>query len=134
LEWQNATISIVFGIIVLFNPGLFSASSFQAFVGGAPVWGGGIFAMGCVNVGALIINGTVPKPKAALHMISALLQVFFVVMLSIGFYASGAGTTGIRIYGVLAIFGFFAAAWALLDAMAAHITRQPGIFVLDDSH
>lgn len=50
--------------------------------------------------------------------VSALLQVFLFLMLSIGFLASGTGTTGIGTYGVLAIFGFFAAAWALLDAVA----------------
>jgi hypothetical protein len=118
LEWQNASISIAFGLTILFNPGLFDATSFRGFVGGPLVWGWGIFVLGCVNVAALVINGTVPKPTAALRTISALLQVFLFLMLSIGFYASGTGTTGISTYGVLAFYGFFAAAWALLDAVA----------------
>lgn len=118
LEWQNATISIVFGLIILSNPGLFDAASFSGFVGGPWVWGTGIFTLGCINVAALVINGTVPKPTAALRTISALLQVFLFVMLSIGFYASGTGSTGIGTYGVMAFYGFFAAAWALLDAVA----------------
>jgi len=118
LEWQNATISIVFGLTILLNPNLFDAVSFSGFVGGPWVWGSGIFALGCVNVAALVINGTVPKPTAALRTISALLQVFLFLMLSIGFYASGTGSTGIGSYGVMAFYGFFAAAWALLDAVA----------------
>jgi hypothetical protein len=118
LEWQNATISIVFGLTILLNPGLFNAASFSGFVGGPWVWGSGICFLGCVNVAALVINGTVPKPTAALRTISALLQVFLFLMLSIGFYASGTGSTGIGSYGVMAFYGFFAAAWALLDAVA----------------
>lgn len=118
LEWEHATAAIVFGLTILINPDIFNAASFQGFVGGPYVWGGGILALGCVNIAALVINGTVPKPTAALRTISALLQVFLFLMLSIGFYASGTGTTGIGTYGVLAFYGFFAAAWALLDAVA----------------
>ncbi|GHA27745.1 hypothetical protein GCM10007989_24540 [Devosia pacifica] len=118
LEWEHACISLVFGGILLFNPSLMDAESFSGFLGGSVVWGIGVLVLGCVNVAALIVNGTVPKPTAALRFVSALLQVFLFLMLSIGFLASGTGTTGIGTYCVLAIFGFFAAAWALLDAVA----------------
>lgn len=118
LEWQNAVISLGFGIFILTNPGLFDAPSWRGFVGGPAIWGGGIATMGVLNLAALVINGTVPRPTAALRTISALLQVFLFLMVSIGFLASGTGTTGIWTYGVLAVFGFFAASWALLDAVA----------------
>lgn len=118
LEWEHACISIVFGLIILYNPTLFDAASFQGFIGGPVLWGWGVLVMGTANVIALIVNGTRPKPTAALRTISALLQIFLFLMLAIGFFASGTGSTGIGTYGVLAIFGFFAAAWALLDAVA----------------
>jgi len=118
LEWQNACISIGFGVLILANPELFDAASFRGFIGGPAVWGIGVVVMGLANIGALIINGTRPKPTAALRTISAVLQVFLFLMLTIGFLASGTGTTGIATYGILAVFGFFAAAWALLDAVA----------------
>lgn len=118
LEWQNACISIGFGLFILASPDLFHAASFQGFIGGPTVWGTGATLIGVVNIVALIINGTVPKPTAALRTLSAVLQVFGFLMLSIGFLASGTGTTGIATYGVLAVFGFFAACWALLDAVA----------------
>ena len=118
LEWQNACISLGFGLIVLGNPDLFGGASFRGFIGGASFWGWAVLLKGVVNISALINNGTVPKPTAALRTISAVLQVLLFLMLTIGFVASGTGTTGIVTYGVLAVFGFFAACWALLDAVA----------------
>lgn len=118
IEWQNACISIGFGLFILNSPELFNAASFRGFLGGPVVWGSGAVIIGLVNIIALVINGTVPKPTAALRTMSAILQVFGFLMLSIGFLASGTGTTGIATYGILAVFGFFAACWALLDAVA----------------
>jgi hypothetical protein len=118
LEWEHACISVVFGLIVLFDPAIFDGASFRGFVGGPQLWGWGVFLMGVANIAALIGNGTVPKPTAALRTISAVLQKFLFLMLAIGFFASGTGTTGMGTYAVLALFGFFAASWALLDAVA----------------
>ncbi|WP_172125301.1 hypothetical protein [Devosia sp. 919] len=117
LEWQNATISIVFGLTILFNPTLFDAS-FRGFVGGPWVWGSGIFALGCVNVAALVINGTVPKPTVcAAHHLRAVAGV----SLSYAFHrllCLGHWHHRYRHLRRLAFYGFFAAAWALLDAVA----------------
>jgi len=118
LEWEHACISVVFGLIVLIDPRIFDGASFRGFVGGPQLWGWGVLLMGIANIVALIINGTVPKPTAALRTISAALQIFLFGMLAIGFFLSGTGTTGMGTYAVLGLFGFFAASWALLDAVA----------------
>jgi hypothetical protein len=118
LEWQNACISLGWGAIVLVNPSLFDAPAFRSFVGGPTVWGWGVLAVGLINIGALIINGTVPRPTAFARTLAACLQILLYLMLTAGFMFSGTLPPGIAVYGVLAIFGFFASAWALLDAVA----------------
>lgn len=118
LEWQNAVIAIGFGFILLYNPTLFDAASFRGFIGGNAIWGFASIIVGLVGVVALIINGTVPKPTAALRTIAALLEVLLFLMVCLGFLISGTGTTGIWTYGVIGAFGFLGACWALLDAVA----------------
>lgn len=118
LEWQNATIAIGFGLFLLFNPDLFAAASFRGFIGGNVIWGIASAGVGMVGVVALIINGTVPKPTAALRTIAALLEVLLFLMVCLGFLVSGTWTTGIWTYGVIGAYGFLGACWALLDAVA----------------
>ncbi|MCZ9335624.1 hypothetical protein, partial [Klebsiella pneumoniae] len=64
LEWEHACISVVFGLSILIDPGIFDGASFRGFVGGPQLWGWGVLLMGLANIIALIINGTVPKPTA----------------------------------------------------------------------
>lgn len=117
LEWEHATIAVGFGFILLVNPGLFNLQSFRAFVGGPHVWGVVVMGLGLVNVVALIINGTIPRPTAAIRTITAASQIFLFLVISTGLLFSGVGGTGIWTYLVLGVFGFPAAAWALLDAV-----------------
>lgn len=124
LEWEHAIIAFGFGVIVLVNPGLFDAPSFSAFVGGPTIWGCVVLGVGALNIIALIVNGSVPRPTAMARTLSAAAQIFLFLMLAAGFVFSGTWTTGWWTYFVLGIFGFPAAAWALLDAVAPEYHGQ----------
>lgn len=118
LEWEHACIAIGWGPIVMLNPSIFDSPAFAAFWGGPMLWGLFVFLVGVFNVVALIVNGAVPRPTAIGRTASAVLQVLLFLLISTGLILSGTGTTGAWTYGMLALFGFPAAAWAFLDAVA----------------
>ena len=124
IEWEHAIIAVGFGATLLTNPALFDAPSFSAFVGGPMVWGWAVLSVGILNIIALIVNGSVPRPTAMARTLSAAAQIFLFLMLAAGFVFSGTWSTGWWTYFVLGIFGFPAAAWALLDAVAPEYHGQ----------
>lgn len=117
LEWQNACITGGWGTMILATPSQFAAQSYSGFIGSAQMWGGAFLVVSLLSFGALIINGTVPRPTAMLRTIAAAAQVFLYLLLAIGFAVSGTGTPGITTYGFLALYGFFGGIWALFDAV-----------------
>lgn len=124
LEWEHGLIAVGWGFTLLVNPGLFALPSFRAFLGGPYVWGGIVMGFGVLNVIALLINGLVARPTAAIRTITAASQIFLFLVIASGLLFSGVGGTGIWTYFILGVFGFPAAAWALLDAVAPEYAHE----------
>ena len=115
LEWEHATITTLWGLIVLGNPSVFKGAAFAAFSGGPTLWGWLVFLAGAARITALCINGYMAKPTALVRALGALTGIALFAVLTLGFLFSWTWPTGLAVYSVLGFFGLFSLYWAIFD-------------------
>lgn len=100
-EWALASATLLWGMIVLSNPGEFAARpSFTGFLAMAPqnIWGGCATAIGAVRLVVLLFNGSVRR-SPHLRAVMAFLTCFLWMQITLGLLA-GDGFTGLAMYPV----------------------------------
>lgn len=115
LEWEHACITVLWGLIVLGNPSVFSGRAFAGFAGGPALWGWIVFLTGTLRIAALCVNGYMAKPTALVRAMGALSGIGLFSVLTLGFLFSWTWPTGLAVYSVLAAFGLFSLFWAIFD-------------------
>lgn len=115
LEWEHAAITVLWGLIVLGNPEVFSGPAFVAFWGGPAVWGWLVFLAGVARLSALCVNGYMAKPTAIVRAAGALTGIALFAVLTLGFLFSWTWPTGLAVYSVLGFFGLFSFYWSIFD-------------------
>lgn len=115
LEWEHATITVLWGMVVLDNPDLFSTPSFVAFKGGPGLWGWTIVLAGIMRIAALCINGYMAQPTAIVRAFAAMTGIALFGAISLGLLFAWTWGTGLAVYPVLGFFGLFSLYWAIFD-------------------
>ncbi len=115
LEWEHAIITVLWGLIVLGNPGVFEGPSFTAFIGGPAFWGSAVFLAGVARITALCVNGYMAKPTAVVRAFAAITGIALFAALSLGFLFSWRWSTALAVYPVIGFFGLFSLYWAIFD-------------------
>ena len=115
LEWEHSAITVLWGLIVLGNPSVFSGPAFTAFPGGPVVWGWLVFLAGTARITALCINGYMAKPTAIVRAAGALTGIILFATITLGFLFSWTWPTGLAVYSVLGFFGLFSLYWSIFD-------------------
>lgn len=115
LEWEHASITTLWGLIVLGNPEEFASPAFAAFAGGPPLWGWLVFLAGTLRITALCVNGYMAKPTAIVRAAGALTGIGLFAVLTLGFLFSWTWPTGLAVYSVLGFFGLFSFYWSIFD-------------------
>lgn len=115
IEWEHAIITTLWGLVVLANPSVFNGKAFDAFIGGAALWGWLVFLVGVIRVAALCVNGYMAKPTAMVRALGALSGIALFAVLTLGFLLSWTWPTGLAVYSVLGFFGLFSLYWSIFD-------------------
>lgn len=115
LEWEHATMTILWGFFVLGNPEQFSGPGFVAFAGGPVVGGWSVFLAGVLRFVALCINGYMARPTAMVRVLAGVTGIILFAAISLGFLFSWRWSTALAMYPVVGFFGLFAVYWAIFD-------------------
>ena len=115
LEWEHAIMTVIWGLVVLGNPGVFEGPSFAAFKGGAVVWGWAVMIAGTLRIAALCVNGYMARPTAMVRALAAVSGILLFAAISLGFLLSWRWGTALAMYPVVGFFGLFSLYWAIFD-------------------
>jgi hypothetical protein len=115
LEWEHAIMTVLWGLIVLGNPGQFDSPGFAAFIGGPMVWGWAITVLGTARIMALCVNGYMARPTALMRVLAGVSGILLFAAISLGFLFSWRWGTALAMYPVVGVFGLFTVYWAIFD-------------------
>jgi len=102
IEWFLGIVLLLWGCILQLNPDLFEAGGSYgplADLMPQPVWAALCLGAGAARIAALLINGAYRRTPH-LRALTAFIACLFWYYISIGFYQSGAFSTGLAVYPV----------------------------------
>lgn len=115
LEWEHAIMTVLWGLIILGNPGQFDSPGFAAFVGGSVMWGWAVSIAGGLRLAALCVNGYMARPTALIRVLAGVSGILLFAAISLGFLFSWRWGTALAMYPVVGFFGLFSVYWAIFD-------------------
>lgn len=121
LEWEHTVMMIVFGFILLINPGIFEGPGFVAFWGGPYLWGSIVLFAGLLRLAALCVNGYMHTPTSLVRAIGAGSGILVFAAISLGFLFTWRWPTALAMYPVVGFYGLFSLAWSIRDVATPDI-------------